>query len=135
MPVSKEILDEVKQLIPPLNGKLHKGQSGRVGVLGGALEYVSPLFECQVLNLAFGSYTGAPFFASMSSQRLVSCTLIDVASPHSYLQGAELAHVICSPTAAGAIKSYSADLIVHPILREDSCVLSSLPTSLAHRQS
>lgn len=33
--------------------------------------------------------------------------------------GADLAHVICSPTAAGAIKSYSPDLIVHPILRED----------------
>jgi len=27
--------------------------------------------------------------------------------------------VICSPTAANAIKSYSPDLIVHPILRED----------------
>lgn len=41
MPVSKEIIDQVKQLIPPLNGKLHKGQSGRVGVLGGALECVT----------------------------------------------------------------------------------------------
>jgi hypothetical protein len=35
-----EILNQIKQLIPPLNGKLHKGQSGRVGVLGGALECV-----------------------------------------------------------------------------------------------
>jgi len=33
--------------------------------------------------------------------------------------GADLAHVICAPTAAGAIKSYAPDLIVHPILRED----------------
>ncbi|KAG6815882.1 hypothetical protein H0H87_010454 [Tephrocybe sp. NHM501043] len=33
--------------------------------------------------------------------------------------GADLSHVICSPTAAGAIKSYSPDLIVHPILREE----------------
>jgi hypothetical protein len=54
MPVSKELLEQVKQLIPPLSGALHKGQSGRVGVLGGAMDY-----------------TGAPFFASMSSQRLV----------------------------------------------------------------
>ncbi|KAL4246334.1 ATP-dependent (S)-NAD(P)H-hydrate dehydratase [Abortiporus biennis] len=86
MPVPKHILEQLKQLIPPLNGKLHKGQSGRVGVLGGALDY-----------------TGAPFFAAMSAMRI----------------GADLAHVICSPTAAGAIKSYSPDLIVHPILRED----------------
>ena len=50
-----------------------------------------------------------------------------IVSPHYYagiqqlmpLQGADLSHVICSPTAASAIKSYSPDLIVHPILGED----------------
>ncbi|KAI0794422.1 Ribokinase-like protein [Fomes fomentarius] len=86
MPVPKHILNQIKAIIPPLNGSLHKGQSGRVGVLGGALDY-----------------TGAPFFASISALRI----------------GADLSHVICSPTAAGAIKSYAPDLIVHPILRED----------------
>ncbi|KAG5647858.1 hypothetical protein DXG03_007782 [Asterophora parasitica] len=45
----------------------------------------------------------APFFAAISALRI----------------GADLSHVICSPTAAGAIKSYSPDLIVHPILREE----------------
>ncbi|TCD67920.1 hypothetical protein EIP91_011784 [Steccherinum ochraceum] len=101
MPVPKHILDQLKQLIPPLNGKLHKGQSGRVGVLGGALDY-----------------TGAPFFAAMSALRV----------------GADLSHVICSPTAAGAIKSYSPDLIVHPILQEDhsaESVRSSLVSLLS----
>ncbi|KAH7921224.1 Ribokinase-like protein [Leucogyrophana mollusca] len=34
--------------------------------------------------------------------------------------GADLGHVICAPTAAQAIKSYSPDLIVHPILKEDA---------------
>ncbi|KII87316.1 hypothetical protein PLICRDRAFT_251470 [Plicaturopsis crispa FD-325 SS-3] len=85
--MSGQILDQLKQVIPPLDGTLHKGQSGRVGVLGGAQDY-----------------TGAPFFAAISALRL----------------GADLSHVICSPTAAGAIKSYSPDLIVHPILREES---------------
>ncbi|KAH9479410.1 ATP-dependent (S)-NAD(P)H-hydrate dehydratase [Psilocybe cubensis] len=87
MPVSRTILDQIKRLIPPLDGTLHKGQSGRVGVLGGALDY-----------------TGAPYFAAISALRF----------------GADLSHVICSPTAAGAIKSYSPDLIVHPILNEAS---------------
>ncbi|KAI0048114.1 Ribokinase-like protein [Auriscalpium vulgare] len=86
MPVSKAILEQIRLLIPPLNGTLHKGQSGRVGVLGGALDY-----------------TGAPFFAAISAQRV----------------GVDLSHVICSPTAAGAIKSYSPDLIVHPVLRQE----------------
>ncbi|KAF8817404.1 YjeF domain-containing protein [Phlegmacium glaucopus] len=86
MPVSRTILEQIKKLIPPLDGTLHKGQSGRVGVLGGALDY-----------------TGAPFFSAISALRF----------------GADLSHVICSPTAAGAIKSYSPDLIVHPILDEN----------------
>ncbi|KAJ7091449.1 Ribokinase-like protein [Mycena belliarum] len=83
----RSILTQVKQLIPPLDGSLHKGQSGRVGVLGGALDY-----------------TGAPYFAAISALRF----------------GADLSHVICSPTAASAIKAYSPDLIVHPILRADA---------------
>ncbi|KAF8202301.1 H-hydrate dehydratase [Pholiota molesta] len=86
MAVSRTIMEQVKKLIPPLDGTLHKGQSGRVGVLGGALDY-----------------TGAPFFAAMSALRF----------------GADLSHVICSPTASSAIKSYSPDLIVHPILNEN----------------
>ncbi|KAI6096991.1 Ribokinase-like protein [Pisolithus croceorrhizus] len=85
MPVPRNIIEQIKQIIPPLNGTLHKGQSGRVGVLGGAMDY-----------------TGAPFFAAMSALRL----------------GTDLSHVICAPTAAQAIKSYSPDLIVHPILKE-----------------
>ncbi|KAI6116826.1 Ribokinase-like protein [Pisolithus croceorrhizus] len=85
MPVPRNVIEQIKQIIPPLNGTLHKGQSGRVGVLGGAMDY-----------------TGAPFFAAMSALRL----------------GADLSHVICAPTAAQAIKSYSPDLIVHPILKE-----------------
>ncbi|KAG6336025.1 hypothetical protein ID866_3060 [Astraeus odoratus] len=87
MPVPRAIMEQIKLIIPPLNGTLHKGQSGRVGVLGGAMDY-----------------TGAPFFAAMSALRF----------------GADLSHVICAPTAAQAIKSYSPDLIVHPILKEDA---------------
>ncbi|KNZ75139.1 hypothetical protein J132_04624 [Termitomyces sp. J132] len=86
MPIPRQTFEHLRRLIPPLDGSLHKGQSGRVGVLGGALDY-----------------TGAPFFAAISALRF----------------GADLSHVICSPTAAGAIKSYSPDLIVHPILREE----------------
>jgi NAD(P)H-hydrate repair Nnr-like enzyme with NAD(P)H-hydrate dehydratase domain len=39
------------------------------------------------------------------------------------VQGVDLSHVICAPTAANAIKSYSPDLIVHPILREETYVV------------
>ncbi|OBZ74088.1 ATP-dependent (S)-NAD(P)H-hydrate dehydratase [Grifola frondosa] len=44
------------------------------------------------------------------------------------MQGVDLSHVICSPTAVGAIKSYSPDLIVHPILREEEIPYSIKPT-------
>lgn len=50
MPVPRHVFEQIKQIIPPLNGKLHKGQSGRVGVLGGALEYVFGLQTDASLN-------------------------------------------------------------------------------------
>lgn len=43
-------------------------------------------------------------------------------------KGVDLSHVICSPTAASAIKSYSPDLIVHPILSQDLCVSPLIDT-------
>lgn len=36
--MSKRVLAEVKKIIPPLSEKLHKGQAGRVGVIGGSQE-------------------------------------------------------------------------------------------------
>ncbi|GAA5835780.1 hypothetical protein JCM5353_002477 [Sporobolomyces roseus] len=42
-----------KQLIPPLSPELHKGQAGRVGVIGGSKDYA-----------------GAPYFASMAALRM-----------------------------------------------------------------
>ena len=43
-----------KAIIPPLTSSLHKGQLGKIGIIGGCLEY-----------------TGAPFFAGISAQRIV----------------------------------------------------------------
>eukprot|EP00198_Chlamydomonas_reinhardtii_P011304 XP_001700641.1 predicted protein [Chlamydomonas reinhardtii] len=47
-------------------------------------------------------FTGAPFFAAMSALRV----------------GADMAYVICTPSAATAIKSYSPELMVLPYLHE-----------------
>ena len=64
-------------------------------------------------------YAGAPYFAAMSAMRL----------------GADLAYVICSEKASQAIKNYSPDLIVVPLLdcssdaefaTEMDCLLSRL---------
>jgi len=45
-------------------------------------------------------YTGAPFFAAISALKV----------------GADLSHVFCTKSAAPVIKSYSPELIVHPVL-------------------
>lgn len=45
-------------------------------------------------------YTGAPYFAGISSLKV----------------GADLCHIFCTPEAATPIKSYSPELIVHPLL-------------------
>ncbi|KAI9882921.1 MAG: Alpha subunit of the F1 sector of mitochondrial F1F0 ATP synthase [Watsoniomyces obsoletus] len=50
---TKEILMKVRKMIPPMLEKFHKGQMGRVAVIGGSEDY-----------------TGAPYFSAMASARL-----------------------------------------------------------------
>ena len=37
----KSVLEEFANIVPPLAFNFHKGQAGRVGVIGGSEEYVS----------------------------------------------------------------------------------------------
>jgi ATP-dependent NAD(P)H-hydrate dehydratase len=89
------IREAARKLVFPMNFDAHKGQSGKVAVVGGCTEY-----------------TGAPYFAAMSSLRV----------------GADLSHVFCHSDAASVIKSYSGELIVHPLDLES-------PESLEHSLS
>eukprot|EP00808_Paulinella_micropora_P005443 g18373.t1 len=75
--------DWVRVLVPPLDFNKHKGQAGKIGVLGG----------CAL-------YTGAPYYAGMAALRL----------------GADLATIFCSADAAGPIKAYSPELMVHGVV-------------------
>lgn len=58
-----ELLERFKSIIPALTGTNYKGQHGKVGVVGGCVEY-----------------TGAPFFAAQSSMKVCTkssaCTLM-----------------------------------------------------------
>ncbi|KAH8921331.1 carbohydrate kinase [Atractiella rhizophila] len=87
MSSNKQLLAQATRLVPPLSSKLHKGQAGRVGILGGSKDY-----------------TGAPYYACYSAMKL----------------GADLGHVICDPSAGAVIKTFSPDLIVHPVLEPSS---------------
>uniref|UniRef100_A0A1I8J3P8 ATP-dependent (S)-NAD(P)H-hydrate dehydratase n=1 Tax=Macrostomum lignano TaxID=282301 RepID=A0A1I8J3P8_9PLAT len=84
---ASQLLSEAARRIPPLSAGSHKGQAGRLCVVGGCREY-----------------TGAPYFAAAAALRV----------------GADLAHVICAEAAAPVIKSYSPELIVHPVLDGES---------------
>lgn len=78
-----------RQLAPPLTSNRHKGQAGKVGVIGGSLEY-----------------TGAPYFSAISALKV----------------GADMVHVFCQRDAAIPIKSYSPELIVHPLLDDPKAI-------------
>lgn len=82
---TKDMLLRARKMIPPMLEKFHKGQLGRVAVIGGSEDY-----------------TGAPYFSAMASARL----------------GADMSHVICEPQASQVIKSYSPNLMVHPLMRQ-----------------
>lgn len=98
--LTKKKMDEVsltlmcKQLAPPLCGGKHKGQAGKIGVIGGSLEY-----------------TGAPYFAAISALKV----------------GADLVHVFCPKEAGIVIKSYSPELMVHPVLDDDDAIAKIEP--------
>ncbi|KAK3941087.1 H-hydrate dehydratase [Diplogelasinospora grovesii] len=94
---TKEMLARVRQMIPPMLERFHKGQLGRVAVIGGSEDY-----------------TGAPYFSAMASARL----------------GCDMSHVICTPTAAQVIKTYSPNLMVHPLMRSSPSSSSPLPASI-----
>uniref|UniRef100_A0A4W3IWZ0 ATP-dependent (S)-NAD(P)H-hydrate dehydratase n=1 Tax=Callorhinchus milii TaxID=7868 RepID=A0A4W3IWZ0_CALMI len=79
----------VRNIIPPLTQEKHKGQDGKIGIIGGCTEY-----------------TGAPYFSAISALKL----------------GADLSHVFCTKEAAPVIKSYSPELIVHPVLDSPNAV-------------
>ncbi|XP_074155641.1 ATP-dependent (S)-NAD(P)H-hydrate dehydratase isoform X2 [Sminthopsis crassicaudata] len=85
----ENIFQLVRNVIPPLTTKKHKGQDGRIGIVGG----------CQ-------DYTGAPYFAGISALKV----------------GADLSHIFCTKDAAPVIKSYSPELIVHPVLDSPDAV-------------
>jgi len=50
---SRAMLSKVRKIVPPMLEKFHKGQLGRVAVIGGSADY-----------------TGAPYFSAMASARL-----------------------------------------------------------------
>src|SRR5271170_4298433 len=50
---SRNMLSKVRKLVPPMLDKFHKGQLGRIAVIGGSADY-----------------TGAPYFSAMASARL-----------------------------------------------------------------
>ncbi|XP_047226947.1 ATP-dependent (S)-NAD(P)H-hydrate dehydratase isoform X2 [Girardinichthys multiradiatus] len=84
-----DIVPLVKSIVPPLTSKKHKGQDGRIGIIGGCKDY-----------------TGAPYFAAISALKV----------------GGDLSHVFCTRDAATVIKSYSPELIVHPVLDSTNAV-------------
>ncbi|KAF8849718.1 Ribokinase-like protein [Acephala macrosclerotiorum] len=89
---TRDILMKVRKMVPPMLEKFHKGQMGRIAVIGGSEDY-----------------TGAPYFSAMASARL----------------GADMSHVICEPQAAQVIKTYSPNLMVHPLMRQTTHASSS----------
>ncbi|KAI5650580.1 hypothetical protein M9H77_36585 [Catharanthus roseus] len=90
----------VRSITPTLDTSRHKGQAGKIAVIGGCREY-----------------TGAPYFAAISALKL----------------GADLSHVICTKDAAPIIKSYSPELIVHPILEESYSVRDEDKASVSEK--
>lgn len=96
--LTDDALSIMQKITPKLDPNRHKGQAGKVAIIGGCREY-----------------TGAPYFAAISALKI----------------GADLSHVFCTKDAAAVIKSYSPELIVHPVLEESYSVRDDEKASVA----
>uniref|UniRef100_A0A7N0U6N8 ATP-dependent (S)-NAD(P)H-hydrate dehydratase n=1 Tax=Kalanchoe fedtschenkoi TaxID=63787 RepID=A0A7N0U6N8_KALFE len=90
----------LRAITPSLDPNRHKGQAGKIAVVGGCREY-----------------TGAPYFSAISALKI----------------GADLSHVFCTEDAAPVIKSYSPELIVHPVLQESYSVREEDKESISRK--
>uniref|UniRef100_A0A914V265 ATP-dependent NAD(P)H-hydrate dehydratase n=1 Tax=Plectus sambesii TaxID=2011161 RepID=A0A914V265_9BILA len=91
----------------PQSKSLHSTEGGKellkcVQSLFPKLDEKNKKGDCGRIAVIGGSqeYTGAPYFAAISSLKF----------------GADILHVFCPKEAATVIKSYSPELIVHPLL-------------------
>src|SRR3954451_2896876 len=81
---------------------------GRVAVIGGSEDY-----------------TGAPYFSAIASAKL-GADMVRLLQPSTRLQlTISQSHVICEPQAAQVIKTYSPNLMVHPLMRQSTHASSS----------
>ncbi|CAG7917543.1 unnamed protein product [Penicillium olsonii] len=104
---SKMLFSKVRKIVPPMLEKFHKGQLGRVAVIGGCADY-----------------TGAPYFSAMASARLGMCTRSTCSENTMLILNSQdvTCHVVCERTAAPVIKGYSPNLMVHPLLPSSETV-------------
>ncbi|XP_046581049.1 ATP-dependent (S)-NAD(P)H-hydrate dehydratase-like [Haliotis rubra] len=112
-----ELQQMVKAVIPPLSYNRHKGQAGRVGVIGGCREY-----------------TGAPYYAAISSLRVggdlatVFCTRDAATAIKSYnpelivLPYLDEGNAVASVTA---VLPRLHSLVIGPGLGRDTAVLTT----------
>jgi len=55
------LVSRARQIIPPLGGKAHKGQNGKVAVLGGAFEYTGAPYIAAIAAIKCGADLGYVF--------------------------------------------------------------------------
>lgn len=112
-PTDNGIMEEVRNIIPKLSNDRHKGQAGRIGIVGGSKEYPGKILTVTVtIRFSFiFKCTGAAYFSAISALKV----------------GADLVHVFCSKSASTVIKTYSPDLIVHPLLDSDDAITEIEP--------
>lgn len=87
---------------------MHKGEAGRIGIVGGSLEYTGAAYYAGISALKVGC--GKPHSLSCRIWNWYAHLIKKI----SILS--DLVHIICPQHAALPIKSYSPELIVHPLL-------------------
>ncbi|KAL2920957.1 ATP-dependent [Bienertia sinuspersici] len=103
-----DAINIIRSITPTLDLSRHKGQAAMsLGSMLGDSHILAATLTGKIAVVGgCREYTGAPYFAAISALKI----------------GADLSHVFCTKDAAPVIKSYSPELIVHPVLEESYSV-------------
>lgn len=102
---SRMMLAKCRKLVPPMLEKFHKGQLGRVAVIGGSADY-----------------TGAPYFSAMASARLgcdlsyVFCEPSAAPTIKSYSPNLMVSPILRSKASLGTNKEPTDEELAQPIV-------------------
>ena len=123
---SSVLASSLRRLVPPLSGRAHKGQSGRVAVLGGSRDYTGAPFYAAISSLKFGGDLAYVFCEKSAAGAIKAYSPeLMVTAFYSQSEDSDVCHSVdISPIVAGIPRLHS--VVLGPGLGRSESVFTAI---------